>query len=79
MCRRTVITFVAITLPFFGDLLGFVGALATGPTTFWLPSLMWLILKRPTISNVSAVPARAAGQIAVFASSCTASPREMLP
>ncbi len=23
--------------PFFGDLLGFIGAIATGPTTFWLP------------------------------------------
>lgn len=49
-------TFVAITLPFFGDLLGFVGAIATGPTTFWLPPLMWLILFRPKISNIHCIP-----------------------
>ena len=41
-----------ITFPFFGDILGFIGALGTGPTTFWLPSLMWLILKKPKPSNV---------------------------
>jgi len=43
---------VQITFPFFGDILGFIGALGTGPTTFWLPSLMWLILKKPKPSNV---------------------------
>eukprot|EP00208_Stichococcus_sp_RCC1054_P002184 CAMPEP_0206149468 /NCGR_PEP_ID=MMETSP1473-20131121/37794_1 /ASSEMBLY_ACC=CAM_ASM_001109 /TAXON_ID=1461547 /ORGANISM="Stichococcus sp, Strain RCC1054" /LENGTH=520 /DNA_ID=CAMNT_0053546931 /DNA_START=237 /DNA_END=1799 /DNA_ORIENTATION=- len=51
-----LITFVAVTLPFFGDLLGFVGALATGPTTFWLPPLMWLVLKRPAVSNIHCIP-----------------------
>ncbi len=50
--RHAVTTLIAVILPFFGDLLGFVGAIATGPTTFWLPPLMWLILKRPSISNV---------------------------
>lgn len=39
--------FVAITLPFFGDLMGFIGAIAFGPTTFSLPSIFWLILKEP--------------------------------
>lgn len=50
--RHAVTTLIAVILPFFGDLLGFIGAIATGPTTFWLPPLMWLILKRPSISNV---------------------------
>ena len=27
--------------------MGFFGALAFGPTTFWLPSLFWLRLMRP--------------------------------
>lgn len=49
-------TLIAVILPFFGDLLGFVGAIATGPTTFWLPPLMWLILKRPSISNIHTIP-----------------------
>ena len=39
--------------PFFGDLLGFIGAIATGPTTFWLPPLMWIILYRPVLTDVS--------------------------
>lgn len=42
--------------PFFGDLLGFIGAIATGPTTFWLPPLMWVILYRPAVSNVRLYP-----------------------
>ena len=39
--------------PFFGDLLGFIGAIATGPTTFWIPPLMWIILYRPVLTDVS--------------------------
>jgi amino acid permease len=39
--------FVAITLPFFGSLLGFLGAFAFGPTTFWLPPLIYLIVVKP--------------------------------
>jgi hypothetical protein len=52
---------VQITLPFFGDLLGFIGALGTGPTTFFLPPLMWLCLKKSRwrLSSVlSSQPAR---------------------
>jgi len=30
---------------------GFIGALGTGPTTFWLPSIFWLILKKPAMNN----------------------------
>ena len=39
--------------PFFGDLLGFIGAIATGPTTFWIPPLMWIVLYRPVLTDVS--------------------------
>jgi amino acid permease len=49
-------TFIAITLPFFGDLLGFIGAIATGPTTFWLPPLMWIILYRPVLTDIHCIP-----------------------
>lgn len=31
-----LIAFVACSIPFFRDLMGFIGALGTGPTTFWL-------------------------------------------
>jgi hypothetical protein len=44
-------TFIACTIPFFGDLMGFIGALGTGPTTFWLPSIIWLVLKKPSYTN----------------------------
>jgi amino acid permease len=43
-----LIGFIACTIPFFGDLMGFIGALGTGPTTFWLPAVIWLILKKPS-------------------------------
>ena len=31
-----LIAFIACTLPFFGDLMGFFGALGNGPTSFWM-------------------------------------------
>lgn len=31
-----IIAFIACTIPFFRDLMGFIGALGTGPTTFWM-------------------------------------------
>lgn len=40
--------FIAILLPFFGDLLGFIGAVGFGPTTFTYPPVMWLLVKRPS-------------------------------
>jgi hypothetical protein len=40
-------TAVAIVVPFFGALMGFIGAVAITPTTFLLPPLFWLMLKRP--------------------------------
>ncbi|ESQ28526.1 hypothetical protein EUTSA_v10019811mg [Eutrema salsugineum] len=39
--------FVAICIPFFGGLLGFFGGFAFAPTTYYLPCIMWLILKKP--------------------------------
>lgn len=38
---------IACLLPFFGDLMGFVGAVAITPTTFVLPPVLWLMYKRP--------------------------------
>ncbi|CAK0783413.1 hypothetical protein CVIRNUC_006612 [Coccomyxa viridis] len=46
-----LVAFVGITLPFFGDLLGFIGAFAFGPTTFWLPPLIYLIVRKPPITS----------------------------
>ena len=31
--------------------MGFIGALGTGPTTFWLPSVIWLTLKKPGVGS----------------------------
>lgn len=39
--------FVGVTFPFFGDLLGFFGGFGFTPTSFFLPSIMWLIIKKP--------------------------------
>lgn len=30
------------------DLLGFIGAVGFGPTTFTYPPVMWLLVKRPS-------------------------------
>ncbi|QCD90055.1 lysine histidine transporter-like 6 [Vigna unguiculata] len=39
--------FVGVTFPFFGDLLGFFGGFGFAPTSYFLPSVMWLIIKKP--------------------------------
>ncbi|KAL8489935.1 hypothetical protein ACS0TY_025727 [Phlomoides rotata] len=39
--------FVAVTLPFFNGLLGFFGGFAFAPTTYFLPCIIWLIVKKP--------------------------------
>lgn len=39
--------FVGITFPFFGDLLGFFGGFAFAPTTYFLPCIIWLAIKKP--------------------------------
>jgi len=41
------ITFVGIIIPFFGALMGLIGAVAITPTTFLLPPLLWLLYKQP--------------------------------
>ncbi|KAL1539274.1 Lysine histidine transporter 1 [Salvia divinorum] len=39
--------FIGMTFPFFGGLLGFFGGFALAPTTYFLPCIIWLILKKP--------------------------------
>jgi hypothetical protein len=38
---------VGIVIPFFGSLMGLIGAITVTPTTFLLPPLLWLLYKRP--------------------------------
>ncbi|XP_059670438.1 lysine histidine transporter 1-like isoform X2 [Cornus florida] len=45
--------FVAITFPFFGGLLGFFGGFAFAPTTYFLPCIMWLAIKKPRRFSLS--------------------------
>ncbi|KAL5726290.1 hypothetical protein ACHQM5_009344 [Ranunculus cassubicifolius] len=40
--------FVGVTFPFFGDLLGFFGGFGFAPTSYFLPCVMWLAIKKPT-------------------------------
>ncbi|XP_017617419.1 lysine histidine transporter-like 6 isoform X2 [Gossypium arboreum] len=39
--------FIGVTFPFFGDLLGFFGGFGFAPTSYFLPSIMWLVIKKP--------------------------------
>ncbi|KAH6758572.1 lysine histidine transporter 1 [Perilla frutescens var. frutescens] len=39
--------FIAMTFPFFGGLLGFFGGFAFAPTTYFLPCIIWLVIKKP--------------------------------
>ncbi|WVZ95273.1 hypothetical protein U9M48_041058, partial [Paspalum notatum var. saurae] len=45
--------FVAITIPFFGGLLGFFGGFAFAPTTYFLPCVMWLAICKPKRFSLS--------------------------
>ncbi|XP_062010298.1 lysine histidine transporter 1-like [Rosa rugosa] len=45
--------FVGITFPFFGGLLGFFGGFAFSPTTYFLPCIMWLAIKKPQKFSLS--------------------------
>lgn len=42
-----ITTVVALVIPFFGSLMGLVGAVAITPTTFLFPPLMWVMMKKP--------------------------------
>ncbi|KAK8607113.1 hypothetical protein V6N13_052859 [Hibiscus sabdariffa] len=39
--------YVGVTFPFFGDLLGFFGGFGFAPTSYFLPCIMWLVIKKP--------------------------------
>jgi len=41
-------TFFACLIPFFGDLMSLIGAIAITPTTFVIPTLLWLHLRKPS-------------------------------
>ncbi|KAG9446634.1 hypothetical protein H6P81_012762 [Aristolochia fimbriata] len=45
--------FIAICFPFFGGLLGFFGGFAFAPTTYFLPCIMWLAIKKPRRFSLS--------------------------
>ncbi|PQM40129.1 lysine histidine transporter 1-like isoform X1 [Prunus yedoensis var. nudiflora] len=45
--------FIGITFPFFGGLLGFFGGFAFSPTTYFLPCIMWLAIKKPRKFSLS--------------------------
>ncbi|ONK57760.1 uncharacterized protein A4U43_C09F3810 [Asparagus officinalis] len=40
---------IGACIPFFGGLLGFFGGLFFAPTSYFLPCIMWLILRKPKI------------------------------
>ncbi|WVZ97149.1 hypothetical protein U9M48_042704 [Paspalum notatum var. saurae] len=42
-----VTMFIGITFPFFDGLLGFFGGFGFAPTTYFIPCIMWLMLRKP--------------------------------
>ncbi|KAI8470818.1 MAG: transmembrane amino acid transporter protein-domain-containing protein [Monoraphidium minutum] len=50
LLRTIVVCFISLIgmmIPFFGDLMAFIGAVAITPTTFLLPPLLWLLMAKP--------------------------------
>ncbi|KAJ4961009.1 hypothetical protein NE237_020919 [Protea cynaroides] len=45
--------FAGVTFPFFGDLLGFFGGFGFAPTSYFLPCIMWLAIKKPKRFSIS--------------------------
>ncbi|KAG9130000.1 hypothetical protein Leryth_007112 [Lithospermum erythrorhizon] len=45
--------FIAVTVPFFGGLLGFFGGFAFAPGSYFLPCIIWLILYKPKKGSFS--------------------------
>ncbi|KAH6798738.1 lysine histidine transporter 1 [Perilla frutescens var. frutescens] len=45
--------FIGITFPFFGGLVGFFGGFALAPTTYFLPCIIWLTVKKPKKFSLS--------------------------
>ena len=43
---------VAAAIPFFGSLMGLVGAIGVTPTTFVMPAVLWLVIRRPPARSV---------------------------
>eukprot|EP00884_Botryococcus_braunii_P001291 jgi/Botrbrau1/11162/Bobra.182_2s0017.1 len=41
------IAVIACAIPFFGDLMGFLGAISVTPTTYIMPCVLWLLVKKP--------------------------------
>ncbi|GAB2280585.1 hypothetical protein Dimus_015215 [Dionaea muscipula] len=44
---------IGMTFPFFGGLLGFFGGFALAPTTYYLPCIIWLVIRKPKRFSMS--------------------------
>ncbi|CAL0325307.1 unnamed protein product [Lupinus luteus] len=45
--------FLGITFPFFGGLLGFLGGFVFAPTAYFLPCIIWLMIRKPKRFSLS--------------------------
>ena len=63
------VAFVSCLLPFFGSIMGLLGAISITPTTYFMPCILWMVLRKPPRSHwswwfcVVAVPALVAVMI----------------
>ncbi|CAN7087653.1 unnamed protein product [Brassica oleracea var. botrytis] len=44
-----IVCLIAICIPFFGGLLGFFGGLVFSSTSYFIPCIIWLVMKRPKL------------------------------
>ncbi|KAL2928682.1 Lysine histidine transporter 1 [Bienertia sinuspersici] len=51
--RAAITMFIGIAFPFFGSLLSVLGGIAFAPTSFYLPCIIWLIIRKPKKYSIS--------------------------
>lgn len=60
-----VTTFIAVLIPFFGDLMGLIASIGLMPVTFILPPLLWISSRKPTGIEFWVNAVIAAGSVAL--------------
>jgi hypothetical protein len=60
-----VTTFIAVLVPFFGDLMGLIASIGLMPVTFILPPLLWISSRKPTGIEFWVNAVIAAGSVAL--------------
>jgi amino acid permease len=73
-----VTTFIAVLVPFFGDLMGLIASIGLMPVTFILPPLLWISSRKPTGIEFWVNAAIAAGSVALAVVAFVGSARNII-